>query len=220
MWRCSSFGVEWVGVRGLERGGSGKGAYHITHTSHIHPLPRCPLDGVRGARPLRAAGPLGGAAVLLGGVGTFGISRGASRRANPRLAPRVRPPRGARPGRADRADRGICPAFQRRYRDTLVQILASVALLQPRLVPHPGPPRGAQIIRMGLGSCLAFQRRREPLSAILSVRLAVTRSWSYSKWPSVTENGSGRKNNTTSTLALDVVRKMPEHRRNEDTAGA
>eukprot|EP00661_Eupelagonemidae_sp_cell13_P019242 gene19242-biopygen11521 len=59
-----------------------------------------------------------------GGSGIFGIFRGASRRANPRLAPRVRPhpPRG--PGaRRGRMGLEVGPAFQRLSGRTLSPIL-------------------------------------------------------------------------------------------------
>eukprot|EP00661_Eupelagonemidae_sp_cell13_P007520 gene7520-biopygen15091 len=55
-----------------------------------------------GVSPPSQRGVGGGGGVR--GVGDFGIFRGAFRRANPRLAPRVHPHPAARPGRAEGAD--------------------------------------------------------------------------------------------------------------------
>eukprot|EP00661_Eupelagonemidae_sp_cell13_P008445 gene8445-biopygen16627 len=57
--------------------------------------------------------------IARGRVGNSGIFRGGFRRANPRLAPRVRPHAVRGPGaRTGRIGREVGPAFQRRYRDT------------------------------------------------------------------------------------------------------
>eukprot|EP00661_Eupelagonemidae_sp_cell13_P022363 gene22363-biopygen11745 len=119
-----------------------------------------------------------GGAVRGGGSGNFGIFRGASRRANPRLAPRVRPhpPRG--PGaRRGRMGPEVGPAFQRLSRATLKFILgvrfggngvqalfALFAFLSrvgardlgiPAFAPRFGPPHtrapGAQMVWMESG---------------------------------------------------------------------
>eukprot|EP00661_Eupelagonemidae_sp_cell13_P018177 gene18177-biopygen9928 len=77
------------------------------HDKHYESRERAPGrgDGWRGAQGGR-------------GVGHFGSFRGASRRANPRLAPRVRPHAARGPGaRTGRMGRDVGPAFQRRYRD-------------------------------------------------------------------------------------------------------
>eukprot|EP00661_Eupelagonemidae_sp_cell13_P018000 gene18000-biopygen8373 len=107
-----------------------------------------------------------------GRSGIFGIVRGASRRANPRLAPRVRQP-AARPGRAEGVDGtevSQCSHLSRvGARDQGIPAFA------PRSEPPHARAPGAQMIRMAPGSSLASQRlSRDILPFLLGDRLAET----------------------------------------------
>eukprot|EP00661_Eupelagonemidae_sp_cell13_P022225 gene22225-biopygen14753 len=160
-----------------------------------------------------------------GGVGISGIFRGASRRANPRLAPRVRPPPAARPGRAEGTGG---PAFQRRSRATLKFFLGVRSTFCHGWEQETWefrPSRRDPNSRTRALSSLACQGlSRDTPNFILSVRSATYdvgvgprggEGVVVGPLPRPTPLSPGllppptqpqRKNSTTSTLALVVVR--------------
>eukprot|EP00661_Eupelagonemidae_sp_cell13_P023306 gene23306-biopygen1246 len=194
-----------------------------------------PARKARGRKVGSVDGRIGGA--VRGGVSNFGIFRGASRRANPRLAPRVRshPARG--PGtRRGRMGPEVGPAFQRRSRDTSRSFLASgwrkrgpgTWINKMHFFWHFG--RGTtykiRVLAVSQFSQFVTGGNKRPGNSALraATRPAVRARYGQARYgwplgapfppyhlspdPLSPPTQPQRKNSTTSTLALDVVREL------------
>eukprot|EP00661_Eupelagonemidae_sp_cell13_P022962 gene22962-biopygen14830 len=151
--------------------------------SYLLPALRLPAQGGRQE-------PLGGA--VRGGekVGSFGIPWRASRRANPRLAPRARPHAARGPGaRTGQMEREVGQAFQRHWRPVGGNGGGGAVLKETfarRSGPHAARAPGVQMIRMPAGRSPAFQQVSwDSIYAILSIRRGFARRDAPRKIPKI-----------------------------------